>query len=110
MPAVVGFNLDPVPTRVDLVDMYARVVATIVGFVVARADLAFSKFVPGLAEVGPVRVWVERYAEHIASAVAQSTATIGRIDLVVVAGDIAIDNMPLLLHGKPLLQQSFPLW
>jgi len=35
-----------------------------------------------------VRVWVERYLEHIASVVAQPTATVGRSDLAFVVGDL----------------------
>jgi len=88
--ATAGFDLDPVLARVGLVDMYKRVAAALVGFVVARVDLAVAKFVPRAVEVGPVRVWVERYAKHIASAIAQPTATIGRTDLAIVAGDLAV--------------------
>ena len=88
-PAAAGFDLDPVPARVDLVDMYTRVAATRFGFVVPSADLAVAKFAPRAAEVGLARVWVERYAEHTASAVAQLAATVERTDLVVVASDLA---------------------
>ena len=69
--------------------MYTRVVAAQLGFVAARVDLAVAKFIPGAAEVGPVRVWVERYAKHIASTVARLVATIVRIGLTVVARDLA---------------------
>lgn len=54
--AIAGFDLDHVPARVDLVDTYTRVTTAQVGF-------SIEKFVL-------VRVWVERYAEHIASAAA----------------------------------------
>ena len=47
-----------------------------------------AKFVPEAAKVGPARVWVERYAEHIASTAMQPVATIERTDHVVVAGDL----------------------
>lgn len=43
----------------------------------------------GFAEVGPVRVWVERYVEHIAYATLWLAATVVRIGLVVVVGDLA---------------------
>ena len=67
--------------------MYTRVAAARVGFAVARA-LAAAKFVPGVTGVGPTRVWVEKYADHIASTTARPAATIERIDLVVVASDL----------------------
>jgi len=50
--------------------MYTRVATALVGFYVARVDLAVEKFVPRVIEVGSARVWVERYAEHIASVAA----------------------------------------
>lgn len=68
--------------------MYTRVVAALVGFSIARVDLAVSKFVPGAVEVCPARTWVERCAEHIASDVVWLVATVVRIDLAVVAIDL----------------------
>jgi len=88
-PIAGGFDLDLVPTRVDLADMYTRVASAQVGFVVARADIAVAKFGPGLAKVGPETVWVERYEEHITSVVAWPAAIVTRIDLAVVVGDLA---------------------
>lgn len=55
-PAVAGLDLDPAPARVDLVDMYTGVSISLVGFPIARVDLAVTKFVLGVAEVGPVKV------------------------------------------------------
>ncbi len=70
--------------------MYKRVVVALVGFSIARVDLAVEKFVHGVAEVGHARVSVERCVEHIVSATAWLAATIVRIDLVAVAGDLAM--------------------
>ena len=35
-------------------------------------------------------IWVERYAEHIASATVRLVATVERTDLAIVAGDLAV--------------------
>jgi len=88
-PTTSELDLDPALARVDLVDMYTRVAAALVGFAVARVELVVTKFVLGSVEVGPARVWVERCAEHITSVAALLAATIVRIDLVVVVGDLA---------------------
>jgi len=47
--------------------MYTRVVVALVGFAVARVDLAVAKFFLEAAEVGSTRTWVGWCAEHIAS-------------------------------------------
>ena len=59
-PVTTRLDLDPAPARVKLVDMYTRFVATLVCFFVARVDFTVAKFVPGAAEVGFRRTWVER--------------------------------------------------
>ena len=89
-PTTIGFDLDPVLARVDLFDMYTRVAATQVCFAIARANLSVEKFVLGAVEVGPTRAWIERYAEHTASAIAQLVVTVERTNLVVVANDLSV--------------------
>lgn len=79
----------PTTTGLDLDLALARVDAALVGFVVARVDLAVTKFDLGVGEVGPARVWVERCANHIASVTAWLAAIVVRIDLAIVVGDLA---------------------
>lgn len=83
-PSATGLDFEPIPTRVALVDRYTRIVSNQVSFV----DLAVTKFVPGFAEVGPARVWVERHVVHIASVSTWPAAIVGRTDLAVFLGDL----------------------
>jgi len=72
--------------------MYTRVVAAQVGFVVA-------KFVPLVAEVGLVRTWAGRSAEHTSSAATWFVATATRVEPAIIAIDLVAGSFPLLLCG-----------
>lgn len=106
---LLGFDLDHVPLRPDLVDMYTMVVSTWVGSAILRDDLVVVKFVPGAIELGPLRVWVERYAKHIASVVARPTATLERTGLAIVWKSLAIEKVSLVVTKASLAVAKFVL-
>ena len=82
--------------------MYTRVTASLVGFSIARVDLAVEKFVPGVVEVGLVRVWVERRVKHIASVAAWFATIVARVDLAVVVVDLTVGSFALVVVQRDL--------